>query len=82
MCKLNTDIDIQHVLVLDRVLQLSGEEVEETEVAGFNSDQQTFLCANVTNNQIVQVSYKQLTKSLVQFMGPQLLEGKLERGKC
>ncbi|XP_052801738.1 DNA damage-binding protein 1-like [Mya arenaria] len=39
-----------------RVLQLTGEEVEETEVAGFNSDQQTFLCANVAHNQIVQIT--------------------------
>lgn len=34
---------------------LSGEEVEETELAGFDSDQQTFLCANVSHSQILQV---------------------------
>ncbi|XP_060580249.1 DNA damage-binding protein 1-like [Ruditapes philippinarum] len=39
-----------------RVLQLTGEEVEETEVSGFNSEQQTFLCANVFGNQIVQIT--------------------------
>ena len=35
---------------------LNGEEVEETELSGFESDQQTFLCANVVHNQLVQVS--------------------------
>ncbi|XP_052213076.1 DNA damage-binding protein 1-like isoform X2 [Dreissena polymorpha] len=39
-----------------RVLQLAGEEVEETEVAGFNSEQQTFLCANVAHNQVIQIT--------------------------
>lgn len=39
-----------------RVLQLSGEEVEETEVPGFNAGQQTFLCANVCHNQIIQIT--------------------------
>lgn len=35
---------------------LNGEEVEETELSGFESDQQTFLCANVVHNQLLQVS--------------------------
>lgn len=39
-----------------RVLTLSGEEVEETEIAGFVSDQQTFLSANVRYDQLLQVS--------------------------
>ena len=39
-----------------RVLSLSGEEVEETEVKGFENDDQTFYCANVANQQIVQVT--------------------------
>lgn len=39
-----------------RVLTLNGEEVEETELAGFDSDQQTFLCANVCHGQILQVT--------------------------
>jgi len=39
-----------------RVLQLSGEEVEETEMTGFESDQQTFLCANVSYGQLVQIT--------------------------
>ena len=38
-----------------RILMLSGEEVEETEVPGFDSDQQTFFCGNVAHNQILQV---------------------------
>ncbi|KAF2894969.1 hypothetical protein ILUMI_11202 [Ignelater luminosus] len=39
-----------------RVLSLNGEEVEETEIAGFASDQQTFYCGNVTHEQIIQVT--------------------------
>lgn len=35
---------------------LSGEEVEETELAGFDSDQQTFYCGNVAHNQILQIT--------------------------
>ncbi|XP_021344182.1 DNA damage-binding protein 1-like, partial [Mizuhopecten yessoensis] len=38
------------------VLMLNGEEVEETELAGFESDQQTFLCANVVHNQLLQIT--------------------------
>lgn len=40
---------------LPRVLTLSGEEVEETEIAGFVSDQQTFLSSNVLYDQLLQV---------------------------
>ena len=39
-----------------RVLSLVGEEVEETEIAGLASDQQTFFCSNVRHSQILQVS--------------------------
>lgn len=39
-----------------RVLSLNGEEVEETEIAGFASDQQTFYCGNVVHEQIIQVT--------------------------
>lgn len=39
-----------------RVLMLNGEEVEETELSGFESDQQTFLCANVVHNQLLQIT--------------------------
>jgi DNA damage-binding protein 1 len=38
------------------VLSLNGEEVEQTDIAGFASDQQTFYCGNVIHEQIVQVT--------------------------
>ena len=37
------------------VLSLKGEEVEETEVPGLVSDQQTFFCGNVAGKNVVQV---------------------------
>lgn len=39
-----------------RVLVLNGEEVEETEIPGFLSDQQTFYCANIGNSCVLQVT--------------------------
>ncbi|ENN77681.1 hypothetical protein YQE_05832, partial [Dendroctonus ponderosae] len=39
-----------------RILSLNGEEVEETDIAGFTSDQQTFYCGNAIHNQLVQVT--------------------------
>ncbi|CAH0552007.1 unnamed protein product [Brassicogethes aeneus] len=39
-----------------RVLSLNGEEVEETDIAGFAADLQTFYCGNVAHEQIVQVT--------------------------
>ncbi|XP_017785317.1 PREDICTED: DNA damage-binding protein 1 [Nicrophorus vespilloides] len=39
-----------------RILSLNGEEVEETDIAGFTSDQQTFFCGNVVHEQIVQIT--------------------------
>lgn len=39
-----------------RVLSLNGEEVEETEISGFASDQQTFYCGNVIHEQLIQVT--------------------------
>ena len=39
-----------------RVLTLCGEEVEETEIPGFVSDQQTFYTGNTEHNQVVQVT--------------------------
>ncbi|XP_037294045.1 DNA damage-binding protein 1 isoform X2 [Manduca sexta] len=39
-----------------RVLTLSGEEVEETEIKGFVSDRQTFFCGNVCHDQLIQVT--------------------------
>ena len=40
-----------------RILTLSGEEVEETEIEGFLSDQQTFYCANVEYGQASFIKY-------------------------
>ncbi|KAH8359699.1 hypothetical protein KR093_008397 [Drosophila rubida] len=54
-----------------RILTLSGEEVEETDIPGFASDLQSFLCANVDYDQLLQVTaesvrlVKSATKSLV-----------------
>ncbi|KAJ8941355.1 hypothetical protein NQ314_010418 [Rhamnusium bicolor] len=39
-----------------RVLSLNGEEVEETDIGGFASDQQTFYCGNVVFEQIIQIT--------------------------
>ncbi|KAK2168127.1 hypothetical protein LSH36_20g08004 [Paralvinella palmiformis] len=39
-----------------RVLMLSGEEVEETELAGFDAEQQTFYCGNVAHDQLIQIT--------------------------
>ena len=55
-----------------RVLTLLGEEVEETEIPGFLSDQQTFYTGNVAFDQVVQVTPKSVrlinceTKQLVE----------------
>ena len=35
---------------------LNGEEVEETEIACFDSEQQTFFCGNVAHDQMIQVN--------------------------
>lgn len=39
-----------------RILTLTNEEVEETEISGFASDRQTFFCGNVNHNQIIQIT--------------------------
>ncbi|CAK8675984.1 unnamed protein product [Clavelina lepadiformis] len=39
-----------------RVLKLSGEEVEETELSGFDDEKQTFLCTNVCFDQLLQIT--------------------------
>ncbi|KAF4521020.1 hypothetical protein B566_EDAN002515 [Ephemera danica] len=39
-----------------RVLTLKGEEVEETEIPGFQSNQQSFYCGNVAHQQVIQVT--------------------------
>lgn len=57
--KVGTDSSIyENTLVLafvghTRILTLTGEEVEETEIPGFLSDQQTFYCANVDYEQVL-----------------------------
>ena len=54
---------------------LNGEEVEETELAGFDGEQQTFYCGNVFNNQLVQVSnHYYLTHVIDRFMTSPNLE--------
>lgn len=49
---------------LPRVLTLSGEEVEETEIAGFVSDQQTFLSSNVRYDQLLQVWFVDMNSDI------------------
>ena len=55
-----------------RVLTLLGEEVEETEIPGFLSDQQTFYTGNVDFKQVVQVTPKSVR--LVNAESKQLVE--------
>ncbi|PFX32002.1 DNA damage-binding protein 1 [Stylophora pistillata] len=42
-----------------RILALAGEEVEETEIPGFDDNQQTYFCGNVSGDQIIQVVLKE-----------------------
>ena len=42
---------------LVRILTLTGEEVEETEIDGFVDDEQTYYSGNVSSKKIVQVLY-------------------------
>ena len=46
---------------------MSGEEVEETEMSGFDCEQQTFLCANVSFGQLIQVCKKNNTNLIMHF---------------
>ncbi|KAA0714579.1 DNA damage-binding protein 1 DDB p127 subunit [Triplophysa tibetana] len=53
--------DTDDMLVLSfvgqtRVLMLTGEEVEETELPGFVDNQQTFFCGNVAHQQLIQIT--------------------------
>ena len=50
------ELFLSYVIYFGSVLMLSGEEVEETELSGFEADQQTFYCGNVAHNQLLQVS--------------------------
>ncbi|XP_078488392.1 DNA damage-binding protein 1 [Ciona intestinalis] len=43
-----------------RILQLTGEEVEETDLPGFDDESQTFHCSNVCHNQLVQITEKSI----------------------
>ena len=44
------------LISLFSALSLSGEEVEETELPGLAVDCQTFFCANVVEDSVIQVS--------------------------
>ena len=46
-----------------RVLAMNNEELEETEIPGFQSNEQSLFCGNVTNNQILQVFFFFLEKN-------------------
>ncbi len=62
-----------------RVLMLSGEEVEETELPGFDADQQTFYCGNVSHGQLLQVGllYKCVWSgnNIISFITPRSIMG-------
>lgn len=48
-----------------RILKLTGDEVEEVEIHGFLSDQQTFYCGNVDFNQVKLFYKKFINKKLM-----------------
>lgn len=57
----STDSDLDDTLVLSfvghsRVLAYSGEEVEEIDLEGFQSELQTFYCGNTLDNKMVQIT--------------------------
>lgn len=54
------------------MLTLNGEEVEETEIAGFLSDQQTFYTGNVSDTHVIQVT--PLSVRLVSAESKQLVD--------
>jgi len=61
--RVGQNVQYDNILVLSfvgqsRVLLISGEEVEETQIDGFDNSQQTFTCSNVCHNQIIQVTSK------------------------
>lgn len=56
-----TDSVLDDTLVLSfvghsRVLAYNGEEVEEIDLEGFQSDLQTFYCGNTSNNKMIQIT--------------------------
>jgi len=61
MWPLSVGTDLDNMLILSfveqtRVLSLIGEEVEETEIDGFDADQQTFYAGNTEHDQILQIT--------------------------
>jgi len=59
--RVTTDSLLDDTLVLSfvghsRVLAYSGEEVEEIDLEGFQSDLQTFYCGNTSDNKMVQIT--------------------------
>lgn len=59
--RVTTDSALDDTLVLSfvghsRVLTYNGEEVEEIDLEGFQSDLQTFFCGNTFDNKIVQIT--------------------------
>jgi len=59
--KVNSQNNLDNYIVLSfvgqtKILLLSGEEVEETTIKGFENNKQTFNCQNVCYNQIVQAT--------------------------
>ncbi len=53
------------LISLSSALSLSGEEVEETVLPGLAVDCQTFFCANVIENSIIQVCGGMYTECIV-----------------
>ena len=58
---MRVDSQLDNILVLSfvgqtKVLRLTGEEVEETELFGFDTSQQTLFCGNVRDDLLLQVT--------------------------
>jgi len=59
--RINTDSLLDDTLVLSfvghsKILAYNGEEVEEIDLEGFQSELQTFYCGNTSKNKIVQIT--------------------------
>lgn len=59
--KLDSPNNLDNYVVLSfvgqtKVLLLNGEEIEESRIAGFDLERQTFSCQNVCHNQVVQAT--------------------------
>jgi hypothetical protein len=60
--RIDGSLEYDNTLVLafvgqTRVLSLSGEELEETDIPGFVGDELSLHCANVAHGQVIQVSW-------------------------